>query len=119
MASESQSGVVLLPIKPEYANAIFTGEKRVEFRKKEFGRPVSHIVVYSSSPEKKVLGYFKISFVDVANPMTAWHDELTDLASMLAYVSDGGFGSRPNKLVLIVGREQTQKVRALIEECGR
>lgn len=72
MANESQSSVVLLPIKPEFANAIFTGEKRVEFRKQIFKRPVSHVIVYSSAPDKKIIGFFKLGFVDVAAPMTIW-----------------------------------------------
>lgn len=72
MAFTTQQNVVLLPIKPKYAHAIFTGEKTVEFRKQQFKRPVSHIVVYASSPEKKVLGYVELGEVDEGRPMTIW-----------------------------------------------
>ena len=72
MASKSQPHVALLSIQPEYANAIFTGEKSVEFRKQSFKQPVTHVVVYSSSPEQKILGYFEIAFVDVGHPTTIW-----------------------------------------------
>lgn len=72
MAPQSQSNIALMSIKPEYANAIFDGTKLVEFRKKPFKRPVSHIIVYSSSPEKKVLGYFELGDTDIGNPKTLW-----------------------------------------------
>lgn len=72
MASKSQSNVALLSIQPEYANAIFTGKKTVEFRKQGFKRPVTHVVVYSSFPEKKIIGYFEVAFVDVATPTAIW-----------------------------------------------
>ncbi len=72
MAPQSQSNVALMSIKPEYAHAIFDGTKLVEFRKQSFKRPVSHIIVYSSSPEKKVLGYFELGDTDIGNPKTLW-----------------------------------------------
>lgn len=72
MVSQSQPHVALLSIRPEYARAIFTGEKSVEFRKQCFKQPVTHVVVYSSSPEQRILGYFEIGFVDTAHPTTIW-----------------------------------------------
>lgn len=72
MAPESQSNVVLMSIKPKYANAIFEGTKRVEFRKQPFKRPVSHVIVYSSSEDKRILGYFTLGETDVGNPRTLW-----------------------------------------------
>ena len=72
MAPESKSNIVLLPIKPKYAHAILSGQKTVEFRKIQFKRDVSHVVIYSSSPEMRVVGYFGIDRVDMARPMTLW-----------------------------------------------
>lgn len=52
---------VLLSIKPEFAEKIFSGEKRYEFRKTLFKSPsIKKIVVYASSPVKKVIGEFII-----------------------------------------------------------
>lgn len=51
---------IFLPIKPKYANSIRIGEKKWEFRKKVPKEVVSKIVVYSSSPEKKVLGIAEV-----------------------------------------------------------
>lgn len=52
---------VLLSIKPEFANKIFAGIKKFEFRKSIFKKPnISTIVVYASSPVGKVIGEFEI-----------------------------------------------------------
>ncbi|MDA3885141.1 MAG: ASCH domain-containing protein [Candidatus Delongbacteria bacterium] len=52
---------VLLSIKPEYANKIFAGTKKYEFRRSIFKNPdIKTIVVYSSSPVQKVIGEFEI-----------------------------------------------------------
>ena len=43
---------ILLSIKPEYANKIFDGQKRYEYRKRIPKKEVSKIIVYSSAPEQ-------------------------------------------------------------------
>lgn len=72
MASPTPRSVVLLPIQPRYANPILDGVKRVEFRKRAFRREVSHVVVYSSSPVKQVVGFFEILGIDEAPPAQLW-----------------------------------------------
>jgi predicted transcriptional regulator len=52
---------VLLSIKPEFAEKIFDGTKKYEFRKAIFKRTdVRRILVYASSPVQKVIGEFQI-----------------------------------------------------------
>ena len=63
---------VILSIKPVYADAIMAGVKKVEFRKKIFKRPVDKIYVYSSSPEKKIIGYFTIHSIVEDTPSNLW-----------------------------------------------
>ena len=63
---------VILSIKPEYAQAIMSGIKKVEFRKKIFKRSVDKVFVYSSSPQKKIIGYFTIEEVIEDNPKALW-----------------------------------------------
>ena len=50
----------LLSIKPRYSDAIFRGEKRFEFRRAIFRRPVAVVVVYTTSPVSRVVGEFDI-----------------------------------------------------------
>ncbi len=47
---------ILLSIKPEYANRIFAGTKKYEFRKRIAKQKVDKIIVYSSCPKQKVVG---------------------------------------------------------------
>ncbi|AZJ36440.1 hypothetical protein D6T69_13280 [Tenacibaculum singaporense] len=65
---------VILSIKPIYAQAIMSGEKKVEFRKKIFKRPVDKIFVYSSSPEKKIIGFFTIKEIVEDTPKNLWKE---------------------------------------------
>jgi|SRR6056297_3149385 len=52
---------VVLSIKPKYANKIFEGSKKFEFRKTIFKkRDIKSVIVYASSPVQKVIGEFEI-----------------------------------------------------------
>lgn len=58
--------IVLLSIKPEYAEKIFSGTKRFEFRKSIFkNTDIEKVIVYASSPVQKVIGEFTI--LDILN----------------------------------------------------
>ena len=48
--------VILISIKPEYSQAILAGMKKVEYRKRGFSRPVKKMIIYETSPTKKVVG---------------------------------------------------------------
>lgn len=55
---------VLLSIKPEYAEKILGGEKKYEFRRTVFKNPtIKTVVIYASSPVKKVIGEFEIDYI--------------------------------------------------------
>jgi len=52
---------VLLSIKPEFADKIFDGLKKFEFRRVIFkSTSVSRVVVYASSPVQRVVGEFEV-----------------------------------------------------------
>lgn len=52
---------VLLSIKPEFANKIFSGQKKFEYRRSIFKRSnIDTVIVYASAPIRKVIGEFKI-----------------------------------------------------------
>jgi predicted transcriptional regulator len=63
---------VILSIKPIYSQAIIAGTKKVEFRKKKFKRNVDKVFIYSSSPEKLIIGYFTISKIVEDSPQKLW-----------------------------------------------
>lgn len=64
---------VLLSIKPEFAYKIFDGTKKYEFRKQIFkDSSIKKVIVYSSSPEQKVIGEFKIDTILRDTPSAIW-----------------------------------------------
>ncbi|MDD7299043.1 hypothetical protein [Fibrobacter intestinalis] len=64
---------VLLSIKPEFAHKIFEGSKKFEFRKQVFkDTSVKKVIVYSSSPEQKVIGEFEIEAILSDTPDNIW-----------------------------------------------
>jgi predicted transcriptional regulator len=63
---------VLLSIKPEYAEKILTGQKRYEFRKAIFKTTVEKVVIYATSPIKKIIGEFEIDCILSLNPNELW-----------------------------------------------
>ena len=64
---------VLLSIKPQFANAIFSGEKRYEFRKAIFkDARVSKVFVYASAPVSRVIGVFYLDGIIANVPSMLW-----------------------------------------------
>lgn len=66
---------VLLSIKPEFAEKIFDGSKKFEFRKAIFkDTEVQKVVVYASSPVQKVIGEFAIADILNDDVETIWNE---------------------------------------------
>jgi predicted transcriptional regulator len=64
---------VLLSIKPEYVEKIFSGEKKFEYRKCIFQKKgVKTIVIYSTMPVGRVVGEFQIGEILSASPLEIW-----------------------------------------------
>lgn len=68
-----QKKYVLMSVKPQYANAIMCGQKKVEFRRQIFDQNVERVYVYASHPVKKLVGYFDIDKVDCESPLVLWN----------------------------------------------
>ena len=63
---------VILSIKPEFVERIFSGEKKYEYRKVLFKQKVDTVYIYASSPISKIVGEFKIEEVIYDTPETIW-----------------------------------------------
>lgn len=64
---------VVLSIKPQFANKIFDGTKKFEFRKAIFkNQNVTSVLVYASSPVQKVIGEFEIGEIFNFDLKTLW-----------------------------------------------
>jgi len=63
---------VLLSIKPEFVDKIIKGEKRFEYRRKIFKKDVESVVIYATSPWKKIIGEFYIEEILIDDPKILW-----------------------------------------------
>ena len=64
---------IILSIKPEFANKIFEGTKKYEFRRSIFKQPdVNTVIVYVTNPTQKIIGEFKIERVLCLAPRELW-----------------------------------------------
>ena len=65
---------VLLSVEPKYVQSIFNGTKKYEFRKTAFKTgDVRTALIYSSSPEKKIVGVFEVGGIIKNNPKELWN----------------------------------------------
>ena len=64
---------VLMSIRPQYAEAILSGSKLYELRRRRPSFGVgSRVVVYSSSPDQRLLGTFEAGIIHEADPEALW-----------------------------------------------
>lgn len=61
-----------MPVKPEYANRIVAGEKHFEFRRTRIRRDLTHVVIYSSAPVKRIVGLAEVQSVVTSTPAKLW-----------------------------------------------
>jgi predicted transcriptional regulator len=62
----------LLSIKPRYAEAILSGEKKWEFRRRGFKETPEKIFIYCTNPIKKVVGFFEVGDVIYGSSEEIW-----------------------------------------------
>jgi len=64
---------VLLSIKPEFAERIFDGSKRFEFRRSVFrDRSVRTVVLYVTQPVGMIMGEFDVARIITETPASLW-----------------------------------------------
>ena len=63
---------VLISIKPKYVQEILSGNKKYEYRKSVFTKEIDKIYIYSTSPEQKIVGYFKYTGYIKETPEKIW-----------------------------------------------
>lgn len=64
---------VILSIKPEFAEKIFNGSKKFEFRRRLYKKKdVKVVIVYASAPISKIIGEFEIGSVLYDDLSSLW-----------------------------------------------
>ena len=64
--------IAFMPIKPKYVERILDGGKGYEFRRTRIRPDLTHIVIYSCFPVKKVVGIAEVESVDAGSPDKMW-----------------------------------------------
>lgn len=63
---------ILLSIKPKYVKKIIRYDKKFEFRKAVPKKSFERVFIYSSAPEKKIVGMFTVNNIYVGTPASIW-----------------------------------------------
>lgn len=61
-----------MSIRPEFAEAILSGEKVVEFRKRPIADDISHVLIYATMPVGALLGWFAVRGQKTMSPEGLW-----------------------------------------------
>lgn len=67
-----RSKAALISVHPKYVRQILDGSKRVEFRRVWASREIAHLVLYSTSPEMKVVAILKINITIEESKAGLW-----------------------------------------------
>jgi predicted transcriptional regulator len=107
---------IILSIKPEFANKIFDGNKKFEFRRSIFkNKKVSKVIVYASSPVSKVIGEFEIGEVLFKDLNSLWQETKEFSGITEKYFYDYFIG-KENGFALEVKRVKKYKKELCIEK---
>lgn len=72
MGERTPRRVALLAIHPRHAEAILTGRKLVEFRKRRLADDVATVVMYATTPVKAIVGEFTVGQPVIDVPDRVW-----------------------------------------------
>lgn len=72
MDKKKTKDVIVIAIKPVFADAILSGSKTVEFRKNGVPTDIKNIVLYSTKPDQKITGYCSVVKCIIDHPETLW-----------------------------------------------
>ena len=109
---------VILSIKPEFAFKILNGQKKYEYRKTEFKKPIDKIFLYASSPIKKIIGEIKIDGILEDKPASLW-DATQHLSGITKDFFDAYFNDKEKKKVdkVLKELELSKKENYILVNC--
>lgn len=107
---------ILLSIKPAFANKIFDGSKKFEFRRSIFrNKAVTSVVVYASAPVSRVIGEFEIETVHNKELNLLWN-ETKDASGISREYYDLYFTGKENGFAIQVKNPQLYKKARNLKE---
>ena len=94
--------VALMSIHPIYAEKILSGKKQVEFRKTLLKKDVKYILIYATSPKKKLVGYFNVLGIEIDTPKAIW-DKYSDVGCVDNRFYWSYYGGKDRAVAIKVG----------------
>jgi predicted transcriptional regulator len=83
------SRVLLLSLRPRFAEAILSGTKTTELRRRPINADAgTRVILYSSSPTMAIVGTARLRAVEAANPKDAWNRHRHQLGLTKAEYTD-------------------------------
>jgi predicted transcriptional regulator len=117
MADSSARRVALMSIKPEYAEKLLSGAKRVEFRRAGPKGPVELILIYATQPIGALVGVLEVTRVDRGSPDELWRNFGSvggiEHSAFFSYFSGASAGD-----ALVVGQAWRLNVPVRLESAG-
>jgi predicted transcriptional regulator len=107
---------VVLSIKPEFAEKIFQGTKKYEFRRAIFKNPkIKMIIVYASSPVQKVIGEFEIDKIISHDLDTLW-DKTKECSGITKEYFFQYFGDKENGFAIKIKKAKLYDTPKCLKE---
>ncbi len=115
--SEGLVPKLLISITPEFAQEIFSGEKKIEFRKRrpKFLQPGDRVLVYASPPSETLAGELIIKNIVEGTPQELW-DRISALAGVSKETFDNYYKDHTMAVGLIIDRAVEYQYKIGLEE---
>lgn len=72
MGTRATGRHALMSIRPEYAERILAGTKRIEFRKRPLASDITDVIVYATTPVRAIVGAFRLAGQETRPPRDLW-----------------------------------------------
>lgn len=102
MGAGTTGRVGLMAIQPRYAQAILSGAKTVEFRKRALAPDVDTVLIYETSPTQRIVGLFRIVETVRLPPRGLWR-RFGEVGSIARPEFMDYYASRATGVGLVVG----------------
>lgn len=94
---------ILISIKKKYSDRIFSGVKRVEYRKRISRDPFRRVLIYESEGCGGVVGEFEVAGIVEGSPASLW-DVTRDEGGVSAEEFDAYFSGRDHGYAIKIGK---------------
>lgn len=103
LPSGATGRVALMSIRPPYAQAIMAGTKKVELRRRPLAGDVTHVLVYATAPQKRIIGAFTVPEQTAGTPEEVWA-LVGDVAGITKTAYQGYYRETSRAVAIHVGR---------------